>query len=174
MKVVLVMVMTLNGKITHGNNPNVSSWASAEDQKFFGEVKKNFKVSIMGSNTYEAAKKDIDLSIERLRIIVTRDPKKYESEIVPGKIEFTSENPKVLVERLRKQGFKDILLLGGGEINRLFMEHDLVTDLYLTLEPKFFGSGRPVVADGKYFLDFRLKSAEKLNSQGTYLFHYTR
>lgn len=173
-KISLVMVSTLNGKITKGDNPNVGSWASSEDQKFFTDFKKNFKVSIMGSGTYEAAINDIDLSVERLRIVVTRDPKKYEGKTVPGKIEFTPKSPKEIVKELNGRGFDDILLLGGGEINRLFLEEDLVTDFYLTLEPKFFGKGRQVVVDGDYFLDFKLVDAKKLNHQGTYLFHYTR
>lgn len=168
------MVSTLNGKITKDKNSNVGSWASSEDQEFFNEFKSKFKISIMGAGTYEAVRKDIDLNVPRLRVIMTRDPKKYAKDIVPGKIEFTSAKPSVLIKKLRKEGFTEILLLGGGEINRLFLEEDLVTDLYLTVEPKLFGKGRPLTADGEYFLDFKLKSAKKLNSQGTYLFHFKR
>lgn len=168
------MVSTLNGKITRDKNSDVGSWASKEDQDFFNNFKNRFKVSIMGANTYEAVKKDIDLNIPRKRIVMTRDTAKYAKDTVSGKIEFTSAKPSTLIRKLQEDGFTDVLLLGGGEINRIFLEEDLVTDFYLTLEPKLFGKGTPLVTDGNYFLDFKLKSARKLNPQGTYLFHFQR
>ena len=35
MKITMVMLVSVDGKTTQGNNQNISSWSSIEDQKHF-------------------------------------------------------------------------------------------------------------------------------------------
>ena len=73
---------------------------------------------------------------------------------------------------MEKRGYTEMLLAGGGEINTLFFENNLVTDISLTIEPKIFGKGRPLVGEGDFFTSLKLQSIKQLNEKGTLLLHY--
>ncbi|MBI4009065.1 dihydrofolate reductase [Candidatus Roizmanbacteria bacterium] len=173
MKVVVVMVETLNGKITKGVNPDVTVWTSKEDQRHFQAVLSKHSLIVMGSKTFAAARKQIKLEAKKLRVVLTRDPEKYKKFKVTGQLEFTSESPQKLVSRMKKKGYKTMLVVGGGEINSLFFKTGLVDELYLTIEPKIFGEGRPLVSEEELDISLRLLSIKKLNSKGTLLLKYS-
>lgn len=166
------MVQSINGKITFGDDPNIYKWTSKEDQDFFFSLLKKHRLIIMGSKTYLAAKERIKPTLDRRRIILTSRPEAYTSEQVAGQIEFSSESPKELITRLSKEGFETVLLVGGGEINRAFLEENLVDELYLTLEPRIFGRGNSVFAEGDFEHVLQLLASTKLNDKGTLLLHY--
>lgn len=172
MKVIMVMVSSVNGKTTRGDDPNIYSWTSKEDTDFFFSLLNQHNLIVMGSATYEAARDKIKPEKERLRIVLTRNPGKYSQEHIPDKLEFSNESPKELVERLEKSGYHTMLLVGGGTTNALFLEYSLVNELYLTIEPKLFGKGKSLVADGNFFKNLTLQSVEKMNGQGTLLLKY--
>ncbi len=167
MKVILVMVSSINGKITKGDNPDVSAFASKEDAALFLSIKDRFRCYILGSATYEASRKKIILRKGKLRIVLTRNPEKYKAETVPGRLEFTSESPETLVRRLSRDGYKSALLLGGSQINRHFLAAGLVDEVYLTIEPALFGRGKDLVAESDVDVPLKLIRFEKLNKIGT-------
>ncbi|MDO8429688.1 MAG: dihydrofolate reductase [Candidatus Daviesbacteria bacterium] len=172
MKITMVGVMSLDGKITKGISSDIYKWTSLEDQKhFFSQIKKN-NLLVMGSQTYEAARDKIKLTKEKLRVILTRDPQKYTPEEIPNILEFSSDSPKVLVKKLEARGYKKMLLLGGGIINSLFLKSSLVNELQITIEPKIFGLGKNLVSDDKLDVDLKLLEIKKLNSKGTLLLVY--
>ena len=56
MKVIMVMLVSVDGKTTFGDNQNVYSWSSIEDKKqFFSFIKKN-NLIVMGRATYDASR----------------------------------------------------------------------------------------------------------------------
>ena len=59
MKVIMVAVSSINGKITKGKDPNIYSWTSKEDSNFFFSLIKKHNLIVMGSKTYEAARRII-------------------------------------------------------------------------------------------------------------------
>src|SRR3990167_3664298 len=172
MRVILVMVQSLNGKITRGDDTDIYKWTSKEDQKFFFSFLKKHEVIIMGSRTYEAARKNIKLDDKRLRIVLTSTPKRYSSEQELGKIEFTNANPADLLARLETDGYKQVLLVGGGKVNAAFFAQNLVDELYLTIEPVLFGKGKAIIAEKKFNANLKLINLTKLNPKGTLLLHY--
>lgn len=172
MKVILVVVSSLNGKITKANDPNIYSWTSKEDSRmFFSLIEKN-NLIVMGSKTYEIARKIIKHRKNKLRIVLTRNPEKYLSQTIKGILEFTSESPLKLVKRLEDRGYKKMLVVGGSTINSLFLKLKLVSHLYLTVEPKIFGQGKGFVNEENLDLSLKLTNIKKLNSQGTLLLKY--
>lgn len=173
MKIILLMVMTLDGKITHGDSPSISDWTSKEDQTHFSQFLAGPKLLVMGSNTYLAAKQNMTLQNNKLRVVMTRNPATYVSESVMNQLEFSNASPTQLLQQLEKRGYTEMLLLGGGEINALFFKAKLVNELWLTLEPKIFGKGKPVVGLEELDTNLKLLSSEKLNDQGTLLLHYS-
>lgn len=172
MKVIMIMLSSVDGKITKGNDQNIYTWTSSEDQKyFFSEIKKN-NLIVMGRKTYEASKPVIKLEKGKLRIVLTHNPKKYFKQSVMGQLEFSDETPKELVKRLSTLGYKKILLVGGGNINGLFLKQNLVNELYLTVEPKIFGLGKSIIEGQLLNKSLQLINVKKLNKIGTLLLKY--
>lgn len=172
MEIICVMVTSLNGKITRGDEVDISSWASKEDSEYFSSLIRESNLVVMGSKTYQAAEKKLRSAPNKLRVVITRDPDKYKEKEIPGQLEFTSDGAEGLVKRLEDRGYTRMLLVGGREINKLFFKAGLVTKLYLTLEPELFGTGKDMVAPGEIELSFKLESLEKLNDNGTLLLKY--
>ena len=172
MKVTMVILASVDGKTTFGDNQNVYSWSSIEDQKhFFSLIKKN-NLIVMGRATYEASKPVIKLEKDKLRIVLTQSPKKYLNQTIKGQLEFTDESPEKLLKRLSLLKYKKMLLVGGGTINGLFLKENLVDELYLTIEPKLFGRGKNIVEGQLLNKSLRLVSVKKINTIGTLLLKY--
>ena len=172
MKLALTFVSTLNGKITKGDDPDVGKWSSAEDQKHFKEILSEYKVVIRSSTTYEIAKNNLVTDGSKRYIVLTRDPEKYAPEKIDGILEFTNESPKQLIDRLESEGVDKALLAAGGTIVSIFLKDKLITDFQLTIEPKLFGKGVPLLSESDLFVDLRLTGHRKLNDQGTLLLEY--
>jgi dihydrofolate reductase len=179
MKIILVAVTSINGKLTKGDPStdsgqasNIYTWTSKEDQTFFSNLIHQNNLIVMGAHTYEAVKDQLKLSEERLRVIMTRNPDKYSQNEIKGQLEFTQESPDQIVKRLEQKGYKQMLVVGGGQINTLFLKSRLIDEIYLTLEPKVFGKGTDVVSELGFEADLELMSMEKLNAKGTILLKY--
>lgn len=172
MKTIMVMLATADGRTTKGEENNIYTWTSPEDQKyFFGLIKKS-NLIVMGRSTYEAVSSTIKLEAKKLRIVLTHNPEKYRSKTVAGQLEFSNETPSYLVKRLSGLGYKKILLVGGGTINGLFLKHDLVDEFYLTIEPRIFGSGKNIAEQSPLETKLRLISIRKINKTGTIILKY--
>src|SRR3989344_888683 len=105
MRIILINVVSLDGRFTKWDGNNIYEWSSPEDFKFFQKTKSENNLLVMGSGTFDQVK-DIEKAglkpeKNRLRIVMTRNPLKYKSFTVPGQLEFTSETPSELAMRLR-------------------------------------------------------------------------
>ena len=170
MKITLVFVTTLDGKVTKWGDPHVFQWSSKEDQAYFKKNWNDAKLIVMGRGTFDfdPVKPDLD----RLLVIMAQDPSKYGKYQVPGQLEFTDESPKQLYDRFEAEGHQELLLVGGPHIATSFLKENLVDELWLTLEPKIFGSGGNFVVDSKLDIKLKLQSQEKVNDQGTLILKY--
>ncbi len=137
MKKVLIAAMTLDGKIARHAVHDVN-WTSKEDKNFFREETKKAGVVIFGTNTYKAIGRPIP---DRLNIIMTRDLEKYSAKTIRGLLEFTSDSPKVILDKLVQRGYEKVVIGGGSAIYFLFLKEKLIDEVYLTLIPKIFGKG---------------------------------
>lgn len=172
MKITLILVASVNGKTTRGNETNIYSWTSQEDKDFFFSVHKQHNLIVMGRKTYEAAKEIITPDPNKPRVILTKSPEKYAHLEVPG-LEFSNETPAALVHRYERLGFTKMLLVAGSSVTTEFVTANLVTDMYVTLEPYLFGSGREIVEESDIAAGLELKEIKQLNTKGTVLLHYT-
>lgn len=126
----------------------------------------------MGSKTFLQAGHFMKLSPKNLRIIMTKNPNKFAKFALPGQLEFTSESPIQLINRLEKSGIKNVLLASGEKLNTQFFRQKLISEVWLTLEPNIFGLGKGIIDES---MDIKLKLifSKKLNTQGTLLLKYT-
>jgi len=177
MKVILIDVSSLDGKLTKWKGNDIYEWSSREDFMHFQKVKSENNLIVMGSGTFDKVKDNESAGLkpekERLRIIMTSKPEQYSYYLVPGQMEFSDETPRALVTRLEKKGYKQMLLVSGGKVATSFFKEQLIDELWLSLEPKIFGSGEPLVQEGAFDISLTLKSVEKLNTQGTLLLKYS-
>lgn len=170
MKVILAMVLSVDGKSTRGGEPP-KKWASREDQKLFSKLNKENNLIVMGGNTFSLAQAAIKADPRKLKVILTKDPKKFEKYKVPGQLEFSSENPGDLVIRLEKLGFKQMLLVSGENLNGQFFKDKLINEIWITMEPKIFGEGKGMV-NVPVNIQLKLIGISKLNKNGTLLIKY--
>ena len=170
MKVILVTVMSLDGKTTKNDNPDIYHWSSPEDQKHFFGLREKSKLLIMGRRTYDHAKHLIEHKKGRLRIVLTSNPEKYQT--LPDLLEFTSDSPKKLLDKLTKRGFKEAVLLGGATTSTAFAKEKCIDEVWLTVEPYLFGKGHAIFENEFVDLSLKILSLKKLNQQGTLLLKY--
>lgn len=173
MKLVLVMVTSIDGKSTHGNLPGTQDISSPGDQKHFVSIIENARLIIMGSTTYEVSKNSMQHKKRRLRIVVTSNPSKYENEKIPEQLEFSNESVVDLIQRLEAQGFSEGYLVGGAKTNTEFFKQGLVSEIWQTIEPKILGDGKGIVNDDDLLINLKLISTEILNDNGTLLLKYS-
>lgn len=172
MKIVLSLVSSLNGYIDAGTLADSRSWSSAEDAVLFGKLKSQYRLIVMGRITYEINKPSISLQQNVLRVVLTRTPKKYQDVTVPNQLEFTDASARELVDQLEKRGYDAMFLAGGGQINRLFFEANLVDEVRVSIEPRLFGSGTNMIASSLSDISLEVIRVTKLNTRGTLHIEY--
>lgn len=101
-------------------------------------------------------------------------PTELETEGGVENLCYGNEDPGFfLVKWLKENGFKNVLVLGGREINKIFYEKDLIDEIKLTLAPVVIGQGDLSLTpplEGYIAKKFELKSCEEKDS---YVFlHY--
>jgi dihydrofolate reductase len=170
MKITMVAVSSVDGRLTAGADPQISHWSSKEDWDHFLQIMSQHTAVVMGRKTYEAAKPAPQP--ERLRVVLTRHPEEFRAATVPGQLEFSSLSPVELVRDLEARGHDALMLVGGGEINAAFVGAGLVDELYLSIEPVAFGGGVTLLGKTPLFCNLQLLGMEQLNDRGTLLLHY--
>ncbi|MBP6913338.1 MAG: dihydrofolate reductase [Candidatus Levybacteria bacterium] len=167
MNIILLAVSSINGKITSDKNSDIYMWTSKEDKEIFFSEINNAEVICMGSKTYDSARHLMVHKKGRVRIVFTRNKKRYKNEEIPGCLEFTTEAPKKIIAKYKQNGVRQVLVVGGGEINSLFLKQKLISKIYLTIEPVILGKGKPLIKDVEAYCNLKLESAKKLNKKGT-------
>lgn len=170
MKIILVMVSSVDGKITKWKDGDSYEWTSQEDKVHFESVVRRSTLIVMGRTTFEVANPRPKKGT--LRVVLTKNPDKYRYLTVSGQLEFTNESPKVLAGRLEMLGYKELLLVGGSGINTSFFQQGLVDELWLTIEPRIFGKGKLLVTGEEMDIQLKLYGVNKLNTRGTLLLKY--
>lgn len=171
MKNVLVFVTTLDGKITKWGEPLVTTWPSEKDKEYFRKKWNDSKLIVMGSTSYHSAR--LKPSSKRLLVVMTKDLYKYINQEVLGQLEFTNESPVQLVKRYTLEGIEQMVIIGGPHVATSFLKEQLIDELYLTIEPRIFGTGGNFVTEEKLDINLRLISCEKVNDNGTLITKYT-
>lgn len=172
MEVTLIAAQSLDGYIAQHDIPG-TGFTSPADKRHFRSVLADFDTSVFGAGTYRVSRDYIrpQLSTARRRIVLTRSPHRFATDSVPGQLEFTSETPRQVVDRLRTEGSRRCALLGGGQIHRLFLDAGLVDRLLITLEPRLFGEGTPLV-DGRVDTRLELEDVRRLPESDSLLVAY--
>jgi len=172
MQVTLIAAQSLDGFITR-HDQSGSDFTSEADKQHFPKSLRDFDCQIMGAETFRVWRKTSTEPVrpKRPQWVITRQPAMFAEEALPGWLEFTSDAPEKLLEKLSARGLQNCALLGGAKIHRLFLAANCVNEIWLTVEPVLFGQGTPLV-DGPVTTELRLFATEKL-SENTLLLKYS-
>jgi dihydrofolate reductase len=164
MKTIGIVATSLDGCITKHESEGVSFTSSA-DQLYFRKALKTFDCSVMGATTFEASKAVIlnSLHLDRLRVVWTRQPEKFAVYRKQDRLEFYAGDLHTLFAELGARGKKHCAVLGGTSVYSDCLGQGLVDELWLTLEPLVFGSGKRV-AEGPLDVRLELLSTETLGA----------
>jgi dihydrofolate reductase len=161
MRVVLLAVITLDGKIAR-NAHELSDWSSREDKRLFARTTREAGVVVMGRSTYETMPPPLP---GRLNVVMTHHPPEGAQEGV----EFTAEPPLRILEELARRGFASVVVSGGAQVYRAFLEVDAVDELWLTVEPLAFGAGVSLFGDAPLERRFTLLEVRRLGEGAVHL-----
>lgn len=133
---------------------------------------KTFDCSIFGSKTFEISKDAIlkNLTEENLRVVLTRNPNKFSTYAQKDVLEFTNDDLAEILRELKQRKKKRCAILGGARVYTEFIKRGLMQELWLTLEPLAFGTGKRIFGDQVDFR-FSLENVEYL-SKNTLLLKY--
>ncbi len=154
MKVTLLMAITLDGKIAQSSD-HFPDWTGPADKKFFAERTKQAGCLVMGSKTYDTIGRPLP---SRKNVIMTRSVRASEHE----NLVFTSDTPQQILDSLSAEGFEEVVLCGGAQINTVWAQAGLIDEIILTISPLVFGSGLDLFA-GKIDLTLELQELTTLD-----------
>lgn len=155
MKIILLMAMTLDGKIAKGGD-HFPDWTGKADKRLFAEISRRAGAVIMGSRTYDTIGNPLP---DRLNLVMTRHP----SRRFDGRnLIFTAQSPRGIVHHLEAEGFAEAVLAGGATVNTLFARAGLIDEIVVTISPKTFGTGISLFSDAVE-LDLVLEKTQRLD-----------
>lgn len=165
MRVDLIAAQSIDGFITKHEQAG-TGFTSEADRAHFASLLDGYDCSVMGATTFEASRTFIceRLTRRRLRVVLTRRADAFADLTVDGELEFSGSDPRDLVNKLSRRGYRRCALLGGSQVHALFLGSDLVDRLVLTVEGRIFGEGRPL-APGRWDLRFTLERASALGPE---------
>lgn len=134
MKVILLMAMTLDGKIGLSAD-HFPDWTGSADKRLFVEISRRAGAVIMGSKTFDTIGTPLP---ERKNIVLTRNPERISDH---KNLVFTNGAPKQILDDLADAGYSQVVLAGGALVNSLFAEEKLIDELIVTVSPLIFGVG---------------------------------
>ena len=153
-KIILYIATSLNGKIAKSDgsvdwletipNPNKLDYG-------FKELNKSVDTTIQGYSSYaQVMGWDIPFPYaDKKNYVITRKQDLSNTEYV----DFISKDHMQFIKALKTQEGKDIWLIGGGQVNALLLESDLIDEIQLFM--------MPIVLDGGIDL-FQSLSVDKI------------
>jgi dihydrofolate reductase len=118
---------------------------------------KSIDTILMGNATYrEVLSFDIPFPYpDKTNYVFTRTPIADNSDV-----RYITGDISAFVKQLKEQQGTDIWLVGGGEINTLLMDHDLIDEIIITRIPTILGEGIPLFAGAPHESELALERLE--------------
>lgn len=155
MKVILLMALTLDGRIGKDQD-HFPDWTGKADKKLFVALTKRAGALIMGSKTFDTIGKPLP---GRKNIVMTRNRNRVSQW---DNLVYTDKSPGAILDDLSNQGFTEVILAGGTMVNTLFAEAGLIDEIVATISPLIFGYGLSVFTE-KISMTMELMDVERID-----------
>lgn len=166
-KIIYHVASTLDGFIAREDGSFNDFVGEGEHVADFLDSIRHYGAILMGKNTYEAGYKYgmkpgdpayADFNPDMKNYVFSRSAQ-FESN---DRVQLVREDEIEFIEYLKMETGKDIWLCGGGALAGSLLEHELIDELWLKLNPIALGSGIPL------FGGSQKKFASTLLSSKTY------
>lgn len=139
-KVILYIATSLDGFIARSSGE--VDWLFSDQDYGYSKFISNIDTVLMGGKTYRQI---IDFGVDwpyakQKSYVFTHDV----SQKSTSSIQFIHHDLPGVVEKLKKKKGKDIWLVGGSEINSMFLKEGLIDELQLFIHPLYLGKGVPI------------------------------
>ncbi len=132
-------------------------WLFEEGDYGVMDFVKTIDCAVMGGATYRQVLTFGEWPYKDLKsYVITRDRTLSSEE----DIQFVTEQPVEFFHNLKKKKGKDIWLIGGGEINSLFIREGLLDKISWYIQPIVLGQGIPLFAPSQIEEWFQVESVK--------------
>ena len=160
---------SIDGRIAESSLSKID-WTSKEDSNFFQNSLKKFDAVVVGYNTYKAAETQLK---KRNTIVFTSKINDINKTELPSSVTFFNPRTSDFKKFIKSQNYKKIAILGGPKVYNFFLEHKMLDELFVTIEPYVFTAGIPMFSSNKFQkYKFSLIIVKRLNKKGTILLKY--
>lgn len=164
MKITIYMVMSIDAIIAENQKKDIRQYTSDEDHDFFISSIQKHDAVIMGHNS-------INEEIQLPKFIITSKANDYTSDDTHIYMKGTA---KEIYDSIKAYGFENVALLGGAITNHIFIDADLVDEIFLTIEPIMLGAGLSINPPVKMIKSWKLLETRRLNECGTTVLHFVK
>jgi dihydrofolate reductase len=141
-KLVLYIATSLDGYIA--GPAGEIDWLFTDQDYGYAEFFAGVDAVVMGRKTYE-----LTLSFGEYPYPGTRSFVFSRSEhAADANVTFISQDVGSFIANLKREAGKNIWLVGGGEIVRECLQHDLIDDFRIFIHPLVLGAGIPLFPNG--------------------------
>ena len=128
----------------------------------YSELYQSIDTTLMGNKTYQFIL-DLDVPFpypDKSNFVFSQSENHQDTEYV----KFVTGDIIKFVKNLKDDNGKDIWLIGGGQINTLMLNNDLIDEIILTLVPIILGKGIPLFPGNAKDVKFDLESSKPYES----------
>jgi dihydrofolate reductase len=151
-------IATADGSVDWLDDPRYTM----EGEDFgYSDFYKSIDITLMGYRTYhQVIGFDVPFPYkDKTNFVFTRGDRKESSFV-----HFISSDIPAFVKNLKDQQGKNIWLIGGGQINTILLENDLIDTMILTTIPIILGSGIRLFEGSVQPSHFRLSELKKYDN----------
>lgn len=158
-KIILYAATSLDGYIARPDGG--LDWLDQEGDYGYDSFLAGIDILVMGRKTYDTVKSSGEWPYDdKTCYVFTRSPEAFSDDAV----QFVSAQVTLMMYNLMQQPGGDIWLIGGGELTREFLRHDLIDEIILFVFPILLGDGIPLFPSDFQTCDLTLADTKTYDS----------
>jgi len=175
-KIIYHVATTLDGFIAHEDGSFEGFVPDGEHVTDFLDSIKNYGAILMGKNTYEVGYKYgmkpgdpayADFNPDMKNYVFSRSAQFESNE----RVQLVQKDEIEFIKNLKMEAGKDIWLCGGGALAGTLLEHELIDELLIKLNPLVLGSGILLFGKSKKKVGLTFLNSKTYDS-GVSLLHF--
>lgn len=153
MKTIMYPAVSLDGFIAYPNG-ECYSWINPDDEERYESLVGRCGCVLVGYKTYKQYPEGFRAKAEKniTTFVCTHQP----NQTVENKTVCISGTPAEMLRQVEVQGFSEVVIGGGGEINGLFAAAGLIDEIIVSIHPVTLGAGIPLFGSFKPELTLKL------------------
>lgn len=160
----LYITSSIDGYIARKNGE--VDWLFTEGDYGYADFASSIDTVVMGGATYRQVLTFGDWPYQDFEsLIITRSTELKDTD----KIRFISTDPVAEISKIKNLPGKDIWLIGGGDINRLFLDAGLIDRISWFIHPVVLGDGIPLFTAGDREVWFDVHETKSYDSGMVYV-----